>query len=228
MVKEQLPNIFVWALLWGLSWGFFMLYIFKRIDYIKHFIWTALYFLTTAIVASLVFKDHIFRVVQNFTPVPLVILALVIFLHIFLYFYLPKHLREPKDYFKKHPKRQYLTLDKRRLVSKSMDILAQQVFVVLLVLFLQDAGLSLGQIILAFAVIFCIVHFPLIFLERGWPSWYFTIGSILSAIFFPTLIIKVQYGFVYSYIFHWVFYTFTAIGFWIWYQNKKAPLSSSR
>jgi|SRR3989344_3473729 len=218
---EQLPNILTWALLWGLSWGFFLLYIYKRIDYIKHFIWTALYFLATAIITSFIFSDYIVRIFENFTPIPFLVLVGVLVIHVFLYFYIPKHLKEPEDYFQRYPKRQYLTLDKRRLVSKSMDILAQQLFVVLLVLFLQDAGLSFKQIILSFALVFGIVHLPLIFLERGWPSWYFTIGSILSAILFPILIIKVHYGFVYSYIVHWIFYTFTAVGFWIWYNRHK-------
>lgn len=43
--------------------------------------------------------------------------------------------------------------------------------------------------------------------------------GIVSAIIFPTLILKVQYGFVYSYIVHWVFYTLTAVGFWIIYAK---------
>ena len=131
----------------------------------------------------------------------------------------------PKEYFEEYPQRQYLKIDLRRLFSKSIDILSQQVAVVLLVMFLGDAGLNLNQIILIFAVIFGLVHAPLIIIERGtWPSWYFTIFSILSAVVFPTLILKVQYGFVNSYIIHLVFYTLTATGFWI--LHRKIKLSS--
>ena len=220
---EQLPNILIWATIWIVSWGIFFWFVHKKnVDYIKYFILTATYFLCVAIITSLVFRDHIARALQNFTVTPLIVLGLVIFVHIILYIYLPKYLQEPKDYFEKYPKRQYLKIDKRRLLSKSIDILSQQVFVVLLVIFLQDTGLVLNQIIIAFAVIFGLVHAPLILVERGtWPSWYFTVFSILSAIIFPILIIKVQYGFVYSYIVHWVFYTFTAIGFWIVYAKRK-------
>lgn len=220
---EQLSNILTWTIIWGISWGVFFWFVYKKdVDYIKHFLLTATYFLCIAIFTSLIFRDHIARVLQNFTATPFIVLGLVIFAHIILYIYLPKYLREPKDYFKKYPKRQYLKIDQRRLVSKSMDILAQQIFVVLLVMFLQDAGLTLSQIIIAFAVIFGLVHTPLILVEWGaWPSWYFTIFSVLSAIIFPILILKVQYGFVYSYIVHWIFYTFTAIGFWIWYGKRQ-------
>src|SRR3989344_1129878 len=222
MLNEQLPNLLVWALLWGLSWGFFLLYLFKRIDYIKYFIWTSIYFLSIAVATLLIFRDYMVRILQNFTPLPFIVLTGVITIGTFLYFYIPKHFGEPIDYFQKHPKRQYFVINPKRLFSKSAELLFQQVFIVLLVLFLQDAGLTIGQTIIAFAVIFGLAHIPLILIERGaWPSWYFTVFSILSAIVFPVLILKVQYGFIYSYIVHWTFYTFTAVGFWIWYNKCK-------
>ncbi|MEK7544778.1 MAG: hypothetical protein AAB551_01470 [Patescibacteria group bacterium] len=219
---QQLPNILTWATIWIVSWGVFFWFMHKKnADYIQHFLLTAIYFLCVAIFTSLIFRDHIVRAIQNFTATPFIVLGFVILAHIILYIYIPKYLREPKEYFEKYPKRQYLKIDKRRLVSKSLDILSQQIFVVLLVMFLQDASLSLHQIIIAFAIIFGLVHAPLIVVERGtWPSWYFTVFSILSAIIFPTLILKVQYGFVYSYIVHWVFYTFTAVGFWLIFPKR--------
>ncbi len=224
---EQLPNILVWAVVWITSWGIFFWFIYKKeVDYIKHFLWTATYFLSVAIITSLIFREHIARALSNFTATPFIVLGVLILMHIVLYIYLPKYLHEPKDYFEKYPKRQYLKIDRRRLVSKSMDILAQQIFVILLVMFLHDAGLTLNQIIIAFAIIFGLVHTPLILVERGaWPSWYFTAFSILSAIIFPTLILKIQYGFVYSYIVHWIFYTFTAIGFWVLYPKHQNILN---
>ena len=216
---EQLPNIIIRAIIWGVSWGIFFLYVYKRIDYIKHFVWTAVYFLAIAVITILIFKDHIFRIIQNFTSTPLVILGIVTLAHIALYFYIPKHYQEPKEYFERYPKRTFLTIDFRRMVSKSMDLFAQQVFIVLLASFLKDAGLSLVHIIATFAVIFGAVHAPLIIFERGWPTWYFTVFSILSAVIFPVLILKIHYGFVYSYIVHWVFYTLTAVVFWILYPK---------
>lgn len=224
---EQLSNILIWTTIWIVSWGiFFLLMHKKKLDYVKNFLLTGIYFLSVSSIISLVFKDYISRILQNFTITPLIILGATLIAHIILYIYIPQYLNEPKEYFEKYPERQYLKIDYRRLVSKSTDILAQQIFVVLLVLFLQDVGLTLNQIIITFAVIFGLVHAPLILVERGtWPSWYFTLFSVLSAIIFPTLILEVQYGFIYSYIVHWLFYTLTAIGFWIIYakrqENKK-------
>src|SRR3989344_7379575 len=107
MLNEQLPNLIIWALLWGSSWGFFLLYLFKRIDYIKHFIWTSIYFLSIAVVTLTIFRDYMVRILQNFTLLPLIVFAGVIATGTFMYFYIPKHFREPEDYFQKHPKRQY-------------------------------------------------------------------------------------------------------------------------
>ena len=38
-----------------------------------------------------------------------------------------------------------------------------------------------------------------------------TLASILAGVLFPLLIINFKYGFVYSYILHWIFYLISAI-----------------
>ena len=214
-ITTQLPNLITWAVLWLASWAIFFGFVYKRVDYIKHFAWTASYFLVTAVITIVIFKEHILEVVQNFVLIPIVVLIVIIVTHIWLYSYLLKNFKKPAEYFEKYPKRTFLQIDFRRMISKSMDLFAQQIFIVLLALFLKDAGLTLGQIIIAFALIFGAVHAPLIIFERGWPLWFFTIFSILSAVIFPILILRVNYGFVYSYIVHWTFYTLMAIVFWI-------------
>src|SRR3989344_4500933 len=122
---EQLPNILIWTILWTTSWGIFFWFIYKKeVDYIKHFVKTSLYFFSVAAITSLIFKDYIARAIENFTVAPFIVLGVLILVHIILYIYLPKYLSKPKEYFEKYPKRQYLKIDRRRLVSKSMDILA--------------------------------------------------------------------------------------------------------
>ena|SRR3989338_1920912 len=218
-MNELVSNLVVWTLLWTLSWGFFFMYLQIRVNYIRFYLITSLYFLATALITIFVFRGYISQVIQNFTVIPFVILGLVYAAHIILYYYFRGYVREPKEYFQRHPKRTYLFIDYRRLFSKSFDLFSQQVFIVLLAFFLKEAGLTIKEIIVAFALIFGIVHAPLIWLDKGWPAWYFTVFAVLSAIVFPLLILKVNYGFVYSYIVHMVFYTLTAIGFWLIYPN---------
>jgi hypothetical protein len=221
MQKEQLLFDFIeWIFLWILFWGIFKLFLLKHIDYIKRYMITALYFLGVTIIVAFIFKNDLTEIIAKFSTTPFIILGIVIIFHIFLYSYIPKYIKEPKKYFEKFPERQYLSLSFKRLFSKSLDILAQQIFIVLLAIFLQSAGLNLIQTILIFSAFFGIAHIPLIFIENSWPSWYFTFSAILSAVLFPVLIIEIPYGFIYSYIVHWLFYTITAVGFWIIYNKS--------
>jgi len=221
MQKEQLLFDFIeWIFLWILFWGIFKLFLLKHIDYIKRYMLTALYFLGVTIIVAFIFKNDLSEIISKFSATPFIVLGIVIIFHIFLYHYFPKYIKEPKEYLEKFPERQYLLLSFKRLFSKSLDILAQQIFIVLLAIFLQGAGLNLIQTILIFSAFFGIAHVPLIFIENSWPSWYFTFSAMLSAVLFPVLIIEIPYGFIYSYIVHWLFYTITAVGFWIVYDNK--------
>ena len=221
MQKEQLLFDFIeWIFLWVFFWGVFKLFLLKHIDYIKHYLLTSLYFLFVTVIIAYIFKNDLVDIFSRFSIIPLIVLGITIIFHIVLYLYISKYIKEPKNYFELHPDRQYLSLNFKRLFSKSVDILAQQIFIILLAVFLQSAGLNLVQTILIFAAIFGLAHVPLIFIENSWHSWYFTFSAILSAVAFPVLIIEIPYGFVYSYIVHWLFYTITAIGFWIVYKKE--------
>ena len=219
MLKAQLSNIVIWAILWGATFGLFFL-IFTSEDYVKRYIWVSAYYMVGAIFAFLVFKERLLKLLTDFTAQPLIILAVVAISQVAAHYYLPKCIKEPTEYFKRYPKRSYLNLSFKRLISKSIELITQQMFIILLTLFLSDAGLRLTQIVMVFALIFGVVHIPLIFIERWWTSWYFVALSFVASAVFPTLILKVRYGFVYGYIIHWVFYTFISIGFWIVYNYR--------
>lgn len=219
MLEAQLSNLIIWAVLWGATFGFFFL-IFTSEDYIKRYIWVSAYFITAIIFNLFVFREQISRAFSDFTIVPLIVLVVVVALQIAMYYYLPKYFKkEPTEYFKRYPKRSYLNFNFRRLTSKSTELVLQQLFIISLTLILNDASLSLTQIVITFAILFGIVHTPLIFIEKWWTSWYFVILSFVASALFPTLILKIKYGFVYGYIVHWVFYTLTTVWFWIWYNK---------
>lgn len=221
-----LSNILVCMILCNATWGFFYMGMHRKgVDYITHFLWTASYFLFVAVLVSFIFWGRLVLVLQDFTAIPFLALGVFMVGQVALYVYFPRHVSEPKKYFETHPDRYYLKIDWRRLVSKSMDILAQQVFIVLLVLFLQDAGLSFYQILLAFGVLFALLHVPLIANERGaWPSWLFAGIVVVFSAVFPMLILTVHYGFVYNYILHWLFYTTVAVSFWLWSAHQQKSM----
>lgn len=220
-----LLNVVVCMLLCNATWGFFYMGMHRRgVDYVTGFLWTAGYFLFAAVFMSLIYWSRLVLVLQDFTAAPLLVLGIFMAGQGLLYVYFPKYIPEPKKYFERYPDRYYLKIDWRRLISKSMDILAQQVFIVLLVLFLQDAGLSFYQTLAVFGVLFALLHVPLIANERGaWPSWLFAGIVVVFSVVFPILILTVHYGFVYNYMLHWLFYTTVAVSFWLWsaHQQKR-------
>jgi hypothetical protein len=222
-MMEQIENVVAAMTIWSVGWGFFFFFMHKKkIDYVSHFFWTAGYFLFVAIITCIIFWSYISKVIQGFVIAPFIVLGIVIMTTVILYICLPKYFQQPEEYFEKYPNREYLKIDWRRLVSKSTDILAQQVFIVLLITFLSDAGLLLHQVIIAFLILFGLLHIPLITQEHGaWPSWLFGGAVVTFSIIFPLLILNIHYGFVYTYIIHWLFYVFVAI--WgVAHENKKS------
>jgi len=203
------------------AWGIFFFFLYyKGVDHIRHYFWTATYFLSVAIGMSLLFWERIAAVLQPVALTPLVTFVVFMLCQVAWYIYFSKKFKEPENYFKTYPDRHYLRINWRRLVAKSADILAQQVFIVLLVLFLNDLGLTTYQLLLAFGVLFAALHIPLFVSEWGkWPAWVFGGAVAVFSVVYPLFILNVEYGFMYNIIVHWLFYTATATTFLWWHQK---------
>ncbi len=92
------------------------------------------------------------------------------------------------------------------LLVKTIEILFQQVLIVLLVLTLASYRDDMWFVAKAYAFIFSIVHLALVpRLGIAYTALFFG-ASLLSALVFPYIILKVKNGFVYSYIVHWSAY----------------------
>jgi hypothetical protein len=208
------------------AWGFFYTVLHRGgIDYIRYYLWTSSYFFLVGSTLCFLFLPYITQALQDFTPTPFALLGIFALAQLGWCLYFPFYVKKPTAYFKKYPDRYYLEIDWRRLVSKSMDIFAQQVFIVLLVMFLKDAGLPFYQILIAFGVLFALLHAPLIASERGaWPSWLFAGIVVVFSVIFPTLVLYVPYGFVYNYILHWLFYIAVASVFWITHNRPQGAV----
>lgn len=225
----QLIDIAITMALCFAAWGFFYAGMHRRfgVNYTRHFLLTTCYFLAVGACLLIGFWNYFVPVLSDFSPVPLVVLALFMAVQAFWYIYLPRHLREPTEYFERYPDRYFLKIEWRRLISKSADIFAQQIFIVLLVVLLRDEGLSLYQLWGAFGLLFMLLHVPLIASERGaWPSWLFAGIVIVFSFVFPTMILLVPYGFACNILLHWLFYTVTATVFW--FRHDTVALSGAR
>ncbi len=102
-------------------------------------------------------------------------------------------------------------------LPKSVEILVQQLLIAVIVLVLSFKLSSLKSIVLGYATVFGGAHVALFFLNNSsfiYPVL-MTISAFISSMFFPYLILKVRYGFIYSYLIHFLFYMILATIFHI-------------
>lgn len=216
-MSEQIVNIVLCMGICFATWGIFYNILHRKlgVNYTEHFWWTSVYFLSAGALVSLIFWQQVSEVLQDGARVPLIALSVFISALLVWSLYFPRLVREPKEYLDTYPDRYYLKIDWRRAIAKSTDIAAQQVFIVLLVLFLRDMGLSLYHILPWFLFLFSLLHIPLILSEWGkWPALLFAGAVIVFSCVFPVLILYVPYGFVYTFMIHWLFYILAATVFW--------------
>lgn len=213
------------------AWGFFYTVLFRRfqIDYTRRFGLTTLYYLAVGLLPLLAFWNYLKPLLIPISIDPLLVLAGFMLLQIGLSVFFARTLRHPNDYLEAYPDRYYLKLNWRRYISKSADIFAQQVIIILLVLLLERLGLSLLMLIIAFGTLFMLLHVPLIMSEWGaWPSALFASIVVVFSVLFPELILFVRYGFIYNIILHWAFYTITAATFWLQYNGYLTKQSAAK
>ena len=210
-------DVLVWLLLWLASWGLYGFMMRRKIDYVKRFPITCAYFLTLSILITILFRGTLAQVVTDFGFTPFIALALAYVLAIAIYNLSHRYLKKPERLIGENPHELFLTLDYRYLTSKSFELLFQQVMIVLLILTIHRTTTTMINVMVIFGVIFAVAHVPIYRLigtsSRVFKLVYFA-ASLMSAIVFPLLILRVSYGFVYGYIIHSSFYTLCALFFW--------------
>lgn len=97
-------------------------------------------------------------------------------------------------------------------LPKSVELLLQQLLIAAFVLELARAGFSLRATILTYAAAFGSAHL-LLLLGGSFPPTVLimTLAAVISAAFFPFLMLRVPHGFVYAYMTHWAFYALLAL-----------------
>jgi hypothetical protein len=62
---------------------------------------------------------------------------------------------------------------------------------------------------------FGFVHIPVLKLRKDFFGYFIFAAAMASSFFFPYLALNFKYGYVYTYILHWLFYTNTGVLTWI-------------
>lgn len=219
-MMQSLLDILVWVSLWFITFGLLSVLTKKGITYTQRYGWLIIFFLGCTSLAFFYFWKTVSKVMVKFMATPFIILLFVSILAIMVYYFSHKHLRRPTKLIEKYPHQFFIKMDYRYLLSKSFDILFQQVMIVILVLWLAQRGFSLSEITPWFVVLFGGIHLLALPLAGKIFGTFYLIASLFGAILFPMLILTVQYGFVYSYVVHFLFYTVSAVFFWLFAEKR--------
>ncbi|MEJ2721945.1 MAG: hypothetical protein P8181_12530 [bacterium] len=224
MILPFLGTIAVWLAIWIIAWrGFYGPMAGRRINYIDGFPVTCVYFLLWSVLVFLLFRDTFARIAYEITPVPFLVLAVVFAVQALLYRLGARRMERPDALIRNNPREMFLRLDYRYLVSKSFEVMFQQVMVVLLILTAWRLTGSLLGTVVVFAAVFAFAHLPMvaIFGERaGFFAGLYMVAAMASAVAFPVVILEVNLGFVYTYAMHTMF--FTILGLWFWWRQSRA------
>ena len=217
MILRFAIDVLLWLLLWVAGWGVDGLRLRRGINYVTRFPVTSLYFLTLTLVIAFLLRATLTRLTAQFTPTPFIVLALVYLVTIAIYRVGRTRLTRPDQLIARNPYELFLTLDYRYLFSKSFELLFQQIMIVLLILTIHDLTPVMIHVIVIYGVIFPLAHLPIYpFIGTNEKAFrvFYLIASVTSAILFPLLIMRVDYGFVYTFAIHLSFYTLAGLILW--------------
>lgn len=215
---EILTDFFLLFVLWYIGWAGVFLFT-NKLDYLERPLSVTIYFLSLSLIALYLFSDVIGVLYEKITFFSLLILFCFLFFNFLTYFLSNKFLKRPYKLIEQYPKVLVIKMDYRYLVSKSFDILYQQIIIIILILLLAKSGLGILQITIVFSILFGIGHVPIIKFENDFFGFLTLIASFTASFLFPILILNFQYGFIYTYILHWLFYT--NVGLLSWLMNPK-------
>lgn len=218
----QILDYLVWVLFWFLGMGMLLLLPKNRRDYIKNWIIISGYFLVVSFAALYFFQNILSTLYEKLTFFPLFILLSFFLFNFAGYFLSHRLLKKPVEIIEKYSNLPFLSLDYRYMISKAFEIFYQQILIIVLIYILRYDGFSIFWITVAFVFLFGFAHLPALRLyHETWFGILIFLSALFSAFFFPYIILNFSYGFVYTYITHFLFYTNSGILFWLVHQVAK-------
>lgn len=197
------------SLLWAVAFGVFN-YVLPQVgwalDYSREPLLTAAYWLMGVAVAFAFFPNTLHKTIIRHSADAYGLLALFV---AFLAFFYALVVPTLDPFVRVHGvlyEAGFLGAAPMYLLPKLADILFQQVIIAAFILTLASYCNSVSFVAGWYAAFFVTMHLLLWFAFGFGLTLIFTAGAIVSVICFPYLIMRVNNGFVYSYMLHWCFY----------------------
>jgi hypothetical protein len=176
-------------------------------SFIKNPALTFVYFTGTAFAVAVLFWGY---AVELFAPRSivsiLVCLVVITVINPWAYDQLQDKKKRPTRLARANPDQPFLLIEDRYLLSKTGDVIFQQVVSGILILILAQAGIPFETLVPVFAGIFFLTHLHLFFITQTIWALYFSIFAALGAFVLPFLILYVEGGVYYAIAIHTLWY----------------------
>jgi hypothetical protein len=114
--------------------------------------------------------------------------------------------KKPDSLAKANPDQQFLLIDDKYLLSKTGDVLFQQLVAGILILLMARAGLPFDTLVPVFAGVFFLSHLHMFISTRVIWALYFSLFATLGGFVLPFLILNVDGGVYYAIAIHTLWY----------------------
>lgn len=216
-------KLILWLILWSTFWlvHYFILQKIFKVNHTRRFFISIVYFFIISICTVFYFSEDFRFLFNKIDAIPVSIFILGLILNFLIYKFVNKHFTKPSRLINKFKTVEILSLNTTFLLSKSFEILYQQIYIWLLIIWLNDYGFNGLSISLMLSIMFGIGHL-LLFAKMGKLfTLIYSVAAVIASFMFPYLVMNVNYGFLYSYILHTYFYTFLGVSFWVFKLLKK-------
>lgn len=189
----------------SIGWGGFSFLRSHGVNYIDNYLITTIYFINLNLLCIYLFRD----ILKEKWPKPSklqIALFLIFFIILSFVYYICENNSNLPNLLKKFPEISLINFNFRYILTKSLEILFQQITIIFLILLMHRNKVSLKNITIFFATVFPLTHLVNYFFTTTLFALIFQVASIIGGLTFPYLIIKIKNGFLYTYLLHWTFY----------------------
>jgi hypothetical protein len=186
------------------------IYVFNRrlhLSFSKNPTLTFLYFVFMGLAVAGLFWDYTKELFfpSSILSVFLCLVALTV-VNPWIYSRLQVFDKEPDRLAKANPDQQFLLIDDKYLLSKTGDVLFQQLVAGILILLMFKAGMPFDTLVPVFAGIFFLSHLHMFLSTRIIWALYFSLFATLGGFVLPFLILNVEGGVYYAIAVHMLWY----------------------
>jgi len=210
----------MWLFIWIILWAIYLFIESETKTNPQGHLLTSAYFLLSSALIIFIFKDYLkFVIPKKMSIVPFLAVLLSIAFSFVIYYHLTINFQMPQElsFLTESTIKDHFSLQGNFIINTFFEILFQQTLIILLTgFFTIRMKLSMKKTLFYFLIVFGTLHLIGLSVSGIYGS-IFLIASIFASLIFPYLISRIEYGFVYSYIIHFLFHTLIGPLLWIYF-----------